>query len=163
MIEIILRSLNAFIHPTLMYARWKDWDGNALEHLPILYHDIEEYMAALLAKVSEEIGITYPMIKTETEKYIPDFKHRFLTEDVLFGLLVIRSIAEMVGVSTPCMDEVLTWCQQKICQEYLVGSKLITKNLATTRCPQRYGLITIAQILRYYSKNQQTHNDAELC
>ncbi|CAM4987163.1 unnamed protein product [Rotaria socialis] len=108
-------------------------------------------------------GITYPMIKTETEKYIPDFKHRFLTEYVLFGLLVIRSIAEMAGVSTPCMDDVLTWCQQKICQEYLVGSKLITKNLATTRCPQRYGLITIAQILRYYSKNQQTHNDAELC
>lgn len=92
-------------------------------------------------------GITHPMLETIDGKYMPNFNQRFLTEDVPFGLVVIRGIAELTGVQTPYMDTVLSWCQNKMEKEYLVGSRLVGKDLATTRCPQRYGFKTLADIL----------------
>lgn len=92
-------------------------------------------------------AITHPMLQTIDGKYIPNFNHRFLTEDVPFGLVVIRGIAEIAGVQTPYIDTVLLWCQNKLGKEYLVGSRLVGKDLATTRCPQRYGFKTMADIL----------------
>lgn len=94
-------------------------------------------------------GITHPMIQTEQGRYLPDFNHRFLAEDVPFGLVVIRGIAEIARVPTPCIDTVLRWCQERLGKEYLVGSRLSGRDLATTRCPQRYGLTTIEEVLGF--------------
>lgn len=120
-----------------------DWDigcyGNDIK-------DKTNLMTALRTN-SGYAGIPHPMIRTESGEYIPDFNHRFLTEDVPFGLVVIRGIAEIAGIPTPCMDRVLTWCQEKLGKEYLVGSSLIGKDLGSTRCPQRYGFTTMADIL----------------
>ncbi|HJR08398.1 MAG TPA: NAD/NADP octopine/nopaline dehydrogenase family protein [Pyrinomonadaceae bacterium] len=198
LLGITLRSPNAYSHPPIMYGRWKDWDGEALEHSPLFYQGVDEGTAELLGKVSDEVvemsrrimaehesldltqvipmydwditcygkdikdktnlmtalrtnkgykGITHPMTKTANGKYVPDFNHRFLAEDVPFGLVVIRGIAEIAGIPTPCMDKVLSWCQERLGKEYLVGSRLVGKDLATTRCPQRYGLKTIGEVL----------------
>ena len=198
LLGITLMSLNAYSHPPIMYGRWKDWGGKALEHPPLFYQEIDEDTAELLGQVSAEVvatskrimaehrhvdlsqvipmyewdiacygndikdktnlmtalrtnsgyeGITHPMIQTANGKYLPDFNHRFLTEDVPFGLVVIRGIAEIARVPTPCIDKVLSWCQDKLGKEYLVGSRLTGKDLATTRCPQRYGCATIIDIL----------------
>jgi hypothetical protein len=202
LLGITLRSLNAYTHPPIMYGRWKDWDGKALEQPPLFYHEIDEATADLLGKISEEVvatsrrimaeypevdlsqvipmydwdmccygndikdktnlmtalrtnsgykGITHPMIQTEDGRYLPDFNHRFLTEDVPFGLVVIRSIAEIAGVRTPCMDAVLSWCQEKLGKEYLVGLKLTGKDLAETRCAHRYGFTTMEEVLGFDS------------
>jgi hypothetical protein len=198
MLGITLRSLNAYSHPPIMYGRWKDWKGKALERPPLFYQDIDEETAELLGKISEEVvttskwimaqyprvdlsqvipmydwdigcygndikdktnlmtalrtnpgyaGITHPMIETENGEYVPDFNHRFLAEDVPFGLVVIRGIAEIAGTPTPCMDRVLAWCQDKLGKEYLVRSSLTGKDVSNTRCPQRYGFTTMADIL----------------
>jgi hypothetical protein len=93
-------------------------------------------------------GRAHPMIPTGNGQYIPDFNHRFLLEDIPC-LAVIRGIAEIAGVETPNLDMVLSWGQEKLDKEYLVGSKLIGKDLATTRCPQRYGITTIEELLGY--------------
>ena len=120
-----------------------DWDigcyGNDIK-------DKTNLMTALRTN-SGYAGITHPMIQTESGEYVPDFNHRFLAEDVPFGLVVIRGIAEIAGRPTPCMDRVLTWCQEKLGKEYLVGSSLTGKDLSATRCPQRYGFTTMADIL----------------
>ena len=198
LLGITLLSPNAYSHPPIMYGRWKDWDGKALDVPPLFYQGINEETAELLAQLSEEVvatsklimekhpgvdlsqvipmyewdiacygntirdktnlmtalrtnsgyeGITHPMIRTSDDKYIPDLNHRFLAEDVPFGLVVIRGIAEIAGAPTPGIDKVLLWCQQKMGKEYLVGSSLKGKDLATTRCPQRYGLSTLSEIL----------------
>jgi hypothetical protein len=198
LLGITLRSPNAYSHPPIMYGRWKDWDGEALERSPLFYQGVDEGTAELLGKVSEEVvatskrimsehppldlsqvipmydwditcygkdikdktnlmtalrtnsgykGITHPMTRTANGKYVPDFNHRFLAEDVPFGLVVIRGIAEIARVPTPCIDTVLSWCQDRLGKEYLVGSRLTGRDLATTRCPQRYGLTTIDEVL----------------
>jgi hypothetical protein len=93
-------------------------------------------------------GRTHPMVQTAGGQYIPDFNHRFLLEDIPC-LAVIRGIAEIAGVKTPNLDMVLLWGQEKLHKEYLVGSRLIGKDLATTRCPQRYGITTLEELLGY--------------
>jgi len=198
LLGITLRSPNAYSHPPIIYGRWKDWDGRALERPPLFYQGIDEETAELLGQVSEEVvatsrrimaqypwvdlsqvipmydwdigcygndirdktnlmtalrtnsgyeGITHPMIRTEEGQYLPDFNHRFLAEDVPYGLVAIRGIAELAGEPTPGIDTVLAWCQDKLGKEYLVGSKLTGKDLAATRCPQRYGFTTIVEVL----------------
>ena len=197
LLGITLMSLNAYSHPPIMYARWKDWDGKPLEQPPLFFQGVDEETAELLGKVSDEVvatserimaeyprvdlsqvismyqwdiahygshikdktnlmmalrtnalyeGRTHPMIQTQDGQYIPDFNHRFLLEDVPC-LAVIRGIAEIAGVETPNIDMVLSWGQDRLKREYLVGSRLIGKDLATSRCPQRYGFTTIEELL----------------
>ncbi len=120
-----------------------DWDigcyGNDIR-------DKTNLMTALRTN-SGYAGITHPMIETQDGGYLPDFTHRFLTEDVPFGLVVIRGIAEIAGAATPCIDTVLSWCQEKLGKEYLIGSTVAGKDIAATRCPQRYGVTTIVDVL----------------
>ena len=92
-------------------------------------------------------GIKHPVKTTEDGKFVPDFTHRYMTEDVPYGLVVIRGIAEIVGVKTPNIDKVLTWCQEKMGKEYLVNLKLQGKDVDSTRAPQRYGFTSLESIL----------------
>lgn len=54
-------------------------------------------------------------------------------------MIVIRGIAELAGVDTPTLDEVIIWCQQVMGKEFLVDGKVAGKDLNMTRCPQIYG------------------------
>ena len=92
-------------------------------------------------------GLKHPMKETTDYSFVPDFAHRYLTEDVPYGLVVIRGIAEIVQMDTPTIDKVLLWAQEKMGKEYLVGSKLLGKDVTSTRAPQRYGLTTLDAIL----------------
>lgn len=120
-----------------------DWDIGT-------YGDVIKDKTSLLTALrtnSSYAGIRHPMVENAEGSYVPNFKHRFLTEDVPFGLAVVRGIAEVVGVSTPSIDTVLIWSQKKLQKEYLIGSKLQGKDIADSRCPQKYGYTTIADLL----------------
>ncbi|HEV8432340.1 MAG TPA: NAD/NADP octopine/nopaline dehydrogenase family protein [Thermoanaerobaculia bacterium] len=84
-------------------------------------------------------GLRHPMIRRDNGEYVPDFQHRFLSEDVPFGLVVIRGVAELAGVPTPHLDRVLRWSQDVMGREYLVGNELCGRDVAYSRAPQRYG------------------------
>jgi hypothetical protein len=81
-----------------------------------------------------------------SEGLLPDFQSRYLSEDVPFGLVATRGIAELAGVATPAIDRVIQWAQARLDQEYLVDGKLCGRNLAATRAPQRYGLYSLEQL-----------------
>jgi opine dehydrogenase len=51
------------------------------------------------------------MIETP-QGYQLDIDHRYFKEDIPFGLVIIKSVAEYVGVSTPNIDLVLSWAQK---------------------------------------------------
>ena len=51
-------------------------------------------------------GLTHPMIETDDGKFVPNFKFRYLFEDVPFGLAVIKGIADLAEVKTPNVDKV---------------------------------------------------------
>ena len=63
-------------------------------------------------------------------------------------MLVIRGIAELAGVATPMLDEVVTWCQTVMGKEFLVDGKLCGKDLSLARCPQVYGFTDLDTFLK---------------
>ena len=93
------------------------------------------------------LHLTHPMIETSDGKFIPDFNHRFLSEDIPYGLVALRGIAEIAGVATPTLDTILIWGQSKINKEYLVDGKMLGSDIGDSRCPQRYGLYTLDDII----------------
>jgi hypothetical protein len=80
-------------------------------------------------------------------KYLPDTHYRYFSEDLPFGLVVTRGIAELANVPTPYMDKVITWAQELMGKEYLVDGQLRGNDVGFTRAPQRYGITDLKQLL----------------
>jgi NAD/NADP octopine/nopaline dehydrogenase, alpha-helical domain len=97
-------------------------------------------------------GLTHPTREIQTEdgktKYMPNFKYRYFTEDIPMGLCVTRGIAELAGVPTPNMDDVIMWCEKVMGKEYLVDGKFVGKDVSGTRSPQAYGYTNLDDFLR---------------
>jgi len=130
---------------TLFYA---DWDNTAAEMLIAcdeeiqkittrlpqefpMYRSIEDYYEvsgpdALRKKIRNIEAfqtIKCPLVHIHGKNRL-DISSRFFQEDVPFGLVVLKSLAELVAVSTPNMDEILRVLQTLMNKEYIVKTKL---------------------------------------
>src|SRR5947209_3798799 len=94
-----------------------------------------------------------PMVEVAPEKLVPNFEYRYLSEDVPFGLVVTRAVAELADVKTPTIDEVITWAQSALKKVYLVGGKLRGPDTAGLPIPQNYGVSKLADLIDWYSDN----------
>ena len=90
-------------------------------------------------------GLVHPMIKTD-DGFLPNFRYRYTSEDIPFGLVVLKGIAEIACVETPVMDEIIAWGQTQLGKEYIVGSKLVGKDIGSARAPQSFGLRTVDEL-----------------
>lgn len=61
--------------------------------------------------------------------YKVDSTVRYFTEDIPFGLLLIKAFAEKVKVNTPTIDKVIEWAQRVMGKEYIVGNQLVGKDV----------------------------------
>jgi hypothetical protein len=93
------------------------------------------------------VGLRAPMRPTD-DGLVPDFQTRYLTEDVPYGLVVTRGVAELAGLSTPVVDRVIAWAQTRLGEEYLVDGKLNGRSVAASRAPQRYGFRSLDEAVR---------------
>lgn len=108
--------------------------------------DTTSLQAAFNSNLSYQ-GLKAPVRKT-AHGLEPDFHARYLAEDVPFALVALRGIAEIAGVPTPKIDQVLIWAQERLGQEYLVAGRLQGKDITASRAPQRYGINTLEQIFQ---------------
>jgi hypothetical protein len=92
-------------------------------------------------------GLLAPMRRSQ-KGFTPDFQSRYLSEDVPYGLLVMRGIAELAGVATPQIDHVISWAQDRLGKQYLVEHKLTGADISLTRSPQRYGYKSLDQLMQ---------------
>lgn len=111
-----------------------------------LIADPTDLMTALRTN-SGHHAARHPMKEVAPGRLVPDFGHRFLAEDIPYGLVVVRGIAEIAGVDTPTIDLVLSWGQDKLGKVYLTPAGLTGRDVATSRAPQRYGLTTVAELV----------------
>lgn len=88
-------------------------------------------------------GLKAPVKEISPEQFIPDFRARYLAEDVPFGLAVSRAIAGLAGVETPAMDEVIAWAGERLGKDYL------SADIAEARIPQKYGLENLEQLIAF--------------
>ena len=93
-------------------------------------------------------GLRAP-VKKENDYFLPDFQARYLTEDVPFGLIVIKSIAQMTEVETPVIDEIILTISKWIGKEYIKGGYLKGKDIRDARIPQNYGINNLEEIIVY--------------
>ncbi|EDO47690.1 predicted protein [Nematostella vectensis] len=193
-----LMAVNAYIHPSILYDRWVNWDGKSLQEAPLFYQGATQSAADLLSDMSNEAlaiakeitrrfpevdmsqathihdwylrcypdditdkstlkttlqtnvayrGLVHPMTKTE-EGLVPTFKSRYTLEDIPYGLVVIKGLAELFGVPTPQSDKVLLWIQEKAGKEYLVDGKLQGRDVKNTGAPQRFGITDVQELMK---------------
>lgn len=80
----------------------------------------------------------------------PEFDYRYLTEDVPYGLVVTRAIAELASVPTPTIDRVIDWTERMIGVEYLTDGKVGGPDAVSLPLPQNYGVATLDELLEWY-------------
>jgi len=92
-------------------------------------------------------GFKCPMKEVEEGKWVPDFANRYFTEDIPEGLCMYKGIADLAGVETPIIDEILAHFQAHMGKEYLKDGKLAGSHAGETKSPQRYGKNTLEELL----------------
>ena len=91
-------------------------------------------------------GIKTPMVKASDNLYAPDFSARYIVEDIPFGLLVTRSIASMLQVDTPVIDEVLNSIGRWTNFDYGEKLKAVQSLASKSRLPEFHGVNSSQQL-----------------
>lgn len=156
---------NDYIPGTVYEERplfYEDWDNDSsrlliacdvefqqiIPYLPVTAQDIPsllnyyessdaESLTRKLKSIEAFKGIRLSMIKT-SEGYIPDWNNRYFTEDIPFGLLIIKSVAHYFNILTPNIDRVLYWSQDRMGKEYIIKGALTGKDIVGSGVPQNY-------------------------
>lgn len=92
-------------------------------------------------------GVKVPVKKLDNELYAPDFGCRYIVEDIPYGLLITRSIAEMVNVKTPAIDEVLRSIGEWVNYDYLGKLKEIKELASKSRLPEFFGITATKEFI----------------
>lgn len=159
--------------PYLFYEQWDDYSSEILigcdrefqqlihrmpieqKEVPSLLHYYESTDAESLSRKIRSIkafqGIRMSMLPTSDGQYCVDYSNRYFTEDVPFGLLIIKSIAILLGEETPRIDEVLRWMQTKMNREYIIGNELTGRDCTHSGIVQNYQITTSSTLYKLNS------------
>lgn len=103
-------------------------------------------LRATIATNRSYAGIRTPMVAVDGG-LAPNWQSRFFTEDIPYGLVVLRGIADLLGVKTPHIDRVMVWAQECMGGEYLVDGQLTGRDVPRSGAPQAYGILSAAELL----------------
>jgi hypothetical protein len=92
-----------------------------------------------------------PMIEETPGSFSPNFDYRYLTEDVPYGLVITRALADLAGVETPTINEVISWAQRVLDKVYLVDGRLEGPDMADLPTPQNHGIASLDDLIGWYS------------
>lgn len=92
-----------------------------------------------------------PMKEAAPNEFVPDFAYRYLSEDVPYGLVVTRAIAQLAGIGTPAIDTVLRWAQRRLHARYIAGGKIDLKGTAGLPLPQHAGIASLDALISWYA------------
>lgn len=87
-----------------------------------------------------------PLVSTD-RGYVPDVHSSYFTEDVPYGLLVIKSVAQIVCVPTPHIDAVLRWAERAMGRQYLLGDRVEGKDATGLPLPARFGIASVEELV----------------
>ncbi|MBA7590442.1 hypothetical protein ES708_32562 [subsurface metagenome] len=94
-------------------------------------------------------GLRAPMKRIDNDYFLPDFQARYLTEDVPYGLVVTKAIAQLAKVDMPVIDEVILTISKWVGKEYIKRGCLEGKDIKDTRIPQNYAINNLEEITVY--------------
>jgi glutathione S-transferase len=92
------------------------------------------------------------VVESRPGTFIPNFGYRYLSEDVPFGLVPTRALAELADVETPAIDRVITWAQAVLHRTYLAGDRLQGADVRQLPIPQNSGVSTLSELVDWQSR-----------
>lgn len=101
---------------------------------------------------SQTLGqIKTPVMHLDDGSYMIDKHCRFFTDDIPYGLLVAKWIAEQLGVKVPFIDEIINWVQELRDERFLTEENKIDLDAClkgnTSGIPPSYGIHSVGDIL----------------
>ncbi len=100
-------------------------------------------------------GINTPMIAVKNG-FIPDFHSRYFFEDVPYGLCILKGVGELLNMSTPTIDKLICWAQEKMGKEFVVNDRLSGKDVKDTHAPQAFGFLSIEEFANLKTKDSRS-------
>lgn len=94
---------------------------------------------------------TIPM-KEVQGGFVLDIGSRVFTEDIPFGLCVLKDIAEKLNLEVPNITDAIVWHQKLMGKEFVKDGRLNPELIGETGTPRRFGIKTIEELIEYYSK-----------
>ncbi|HJK96966.1 MAG TPA: NAD/NADP octopine/nopaline dehydrogenase family protein [Polyangiaceae bacterium LLY-WYZ-14_1] len=91
-------------------------------------------------------GFRCPM-KPAGDGWTLDFDNRYFTEDIPEAFCAYKGMADLAGVDTPAIDEILAFFQRHMGKEYLRGGRLAGRDVGETKAPQAFGIHTLEDYL----------------
>ncbi|MDE6501602.1 MAG: NAD/NADP octopine/nopaline dehydrogenase family protein [Ruminococcus sp.] len=95
--------------------------------------------------------LTLPMIHDE-EGFMPDFNSRFYTEDIPFGVCILKGLALIVNVETPTIDAILDWYYRMTGKQYFLADGSFGKDINETAVHQLFGIDSPEKIKEFYNR-----------
>lgn len=96
-------------------------------------------------------NLTLPMLKTD-KGFVPDFSSRFFTEDIPYGISIIKALALLVNVKTPTIDKIFSWYERMTGKLYFKADGSFGKDIAETTIPQNFGIDTVEKLKHFYER-----------
>jgi hypothetical protein len=150
---------------------YEDWDDDA----SVAYLSLDRELQAICARIPADMSSAQPIqihygvdgvtaltrkirtIRALRDRYLPllrdgqgffpDVFSSYFTEDIPFGLLVVKAVAQTVGLETPYTDAVLHWAQRAMKRSYLTGKRLDGADAAGLPLPGRFGITDVGSLL----------------
>ena len=118
-----------------------------------LSHSSQNFDIKKSLKESKQLGlIKTPTVVCEDGSVELDIHCRFFTDDIAYGILVVKWIAEELNVETPFIDELILWSQNLRGEEFLTEEGKINKAFCLKEkfisgIPPSYGIHSVDGIL----------------
>ena len=55
LLGITLMGTNGYLHPSIMYGTWSEWNGTPMDEAPLFYNGLTEHSADILSAASDEV------------------------------------------------------------------------------------------------------------
>ena len=95
--------------------------------------------------------MTIPMVQTEDKQFVLNTKARTFVEDIPFGLVVLKDLAEKAEVEVPFICHCIEWHQELMGKKYVINGKLNKALLDETGAPSRYGYDNLDKLMALYT------------
>ena len=123
-------------------------------------HDLVSYRIHYESPTIEALTVKHRSIKSlsqikgplkkENDYFLLDMDSRYFTESYPYRLSIVKGIADLLSISVPKTDEVLSWYSKISHKDYYIDGKFIGKDVEECAIPQNFGISHIAEFLKLY-------------
>ena len=88
-------------------------------------------------------SIATPVVRNEEGKWEVDRNHRFFLDDIYYGNMIAKWMAEQMGISTPTIDEILHWAQDVRGERFIDEDNHLILDSPDLAAPFKCGVPTV--------------------